>query len=356
MNSRDRTLLAINHQVPDRLPVDFWASPGMWRKLEDALGLGQAQFLDGYDVDLRYLAGPRYAGPRLEGVDIWGVPRVVAEVRFPSGVERYDEVARSPLAEARTVAEIAAYPHWPSPDWFDFTDIAAQCEEVLRQGRAVVFMGDRLNRVNQLKQMTYLRGMEQALLDLACDPELAHAVLGRIRAFYLAYLERLLGAARGKLDIMVTGDDFGSQNGLLISAEMWDRYLRKGFAAYVELIHSYGAKVMHHSCGSVRPLVPRLIACGLDILQSLQPEARDMAPEELKGDFGAQLAFQGGVSVQRTMPFGTPQEIRAQVRRLAQVMGAGGGYIFCTAHNLQADTPVANVVALLEAYREYGGY
>ena len=355
MDSRERTLLTINHQTPDRIPRDFWASPGMWRKLETELGLGQAQFLDRYDVDLRYIAGPGYVGPPLEGVDIWGVPRVVAEVRFPGGVERYDEVARSPLAHATTVEEVLGYAHWPSPDWCDYTTIAQQCEEVRRQGRAVVFMGDRLNRVNQLKQATYLRGMEQTLMDLAADPEMAHAVIGKIRAFYLAYLERLLDAAKGGIDIIVTGDDFGVQNGLFISADMWDTYLREGFAAYLDLIHSYGVKVMHHSCGSVRPLIPRLIECGLDILQSLQPDARDMVPEELKAEFGDALAFQGGISVQRTMPFGTREEIRAEVKRLAEVMGQGGGYIFCTAHNLQADTPVGNVLALMEGYREYGG-
>jgi len=213
----------------------------------------------------------------------------------------------------------------------------------------------RLNRVNQLKQATYLRGMEQTLMDLAADPEMAHAVIGRTKAFYLAYLARLLDAAKGRIDIIVTGDDFGVQEGLFISTGMWDTYLREGFAAYIGLVHSYGVKVMHHSCGSVRPLIPRLIACGLDILQSLQPDARDMVPEELKAEFGAQLAFQGGISVQRTMPYGTPEEIRAQVRRMAEVMGQGGGYIFCTAHNLQADTPVENVVALVEGYGEFGG-
>jgi len=216
-------------------------------------------------------------------------------------------------------------------------------------------MGDRLNRVNQLKQATYLRGMEQTLMDLAADPEMAHAIIGRIRAFYLAYLERLLEASQGKIDIIVTGDDFGVQNGLFISAEMWDTYLREGFAAYIDLVHSYRVKVMHHSCGAVRPLIPRLIACGLDILQSLQPDARDMVPEEPKAELGHALAFQGGISVQRTMPYGTPEEIRVQVRRLAEVMGKGGGYIFCTAHNLQADTPVENVVALVEGYGEFGG-
>jgi uroporphyrinogen decarboxylase len=354
MNSRERTLLALNHQTPDRIPRDFWASPGMWRKLEAELGLTPDQFLDRCDIDLRYLAGPGYLGPPLDGVDIWGVPRVVSEVHFPGGVERYDEVARSPLASATTVDEILAYPHWPSPDWFDYTVIAQQCEDVHRQGRCVAFMGDRLNRVNQLKQATYLRGMEQTLLDLAADPELAHAVIGKIKSFYLAYLERLLDAANGGIDLLVTGDDFGVQNGLFISEKMWDTYLRAGFAAFIDLIHSYGVKVMHHSCGAVRPLIPRLITCGLDVLQSIQPDARGMVPAELKAEFGHTLAFQGGISVQRTMPFGTPEEIRAQVKRMAEVMGKGGGYIFCTAHNIQADTPVENVVVLVEGYGEFG--
>ena len=107
---------------------------------------------------------------------------------------------------------------------------------------------------------------------------------------------------------------------------------------------------------SVRALVPRLIDCGLDVLQSLQPEARDMPPAELKAEFGDRLAFQGGVSVQRVMPFGTRDDIRQQVQFLAETLGRGGGYIFGTSHNLQADVPVENAVALLEAYREFGWY
>jgi uroporphyrinogen decarboxylase len=174
--------------------------------------------------------------------------------------------------------------------------------------------------------------------------------------FYLGYLERILEAAEGKIDVLVSGDDFGIQQGLLVSAQMWDEFLRDGFAAYIGLVKSHGVKTMHHSCGSVAPLIPRLIACGLDILQSLQPEARGMDISDLKAKHGSQLAFQGGVSIQRTMPFGTPEGIRAEVKNLAEAAGKGGGYIFGTAHNLQADVPVENVQALMRAYHEYGQY
>lgn len=358
MDSRERVLLALHHQQPDRIPIDFWASKGFLAKLEAETGLSQAQFLDAHDVDLRYIAGPAYIGPPLlregEPVDIWGVPRIIAEVPVRGGVERYEEVARPPLAAATTVEEVHSYPHWPSPDWFDYRDLEAQCDAVHGQGRATVFMGDRMNRVAQLKPALYLRGMEQALMDMALAPALLEAVLARVRAFYLGYLARILEAARGKIDVVLTGDDFGTQKGLLVSLPMWDRFVRPGFTEYVALIRSYGAVSLHHTCGSVAAVIPRLVECGLDALQSLQPEAQGMEAANLKRRFGDRLAFQGGVSVQQTMPYGTPEEIAAEVQHLAAALGPGGGYIFCTAHNVQADTPVENVLALMRAYHEHG--
>jgi len=361
MTSRDRVLLTISHQVPDRIPVDFWASCGFIGKLEAALGTSYAEFVDAQEVDLRYLPGPRYIGPPLvnaagEAVDLWGVPRTLSEVQLAGGVERYEEVTRPPLARAGSVEEVLAHPYWPSPDWYDYSVLAGQAEAVHSQGRATAFMGDRLNRIAQLKPAMYVRGVEQILVDMAVAPEIAAAIFGKIRAFYLGYLEHILEAAGGRIDLVVTGDDFGAQDGPLVSPPMWDTFLREGFRAYVALAHSYGVKVMHHTCGSVRALIPRLIESGLDVLQSLQPEAAHMAPAELKAEFGDRLAFQGGVSIQRTIPFGTREEIRAEVRALAEALARGGGYIFGTSHNLQADVPVENALALLEAYREFGGY
>jgi uroporphyrinogen decarboxylase len=361
MDSRERVLTAIGHRTPDRVPIDFWASKGFLRKLESAVGMSREAFMDACGVDIGYIPGPEYVGPPLDGggaghLDIWGVPRVIATVELDGGSETYEEVTAPPLAFAQTVEEVAGYQHWPSPDWFDYGAIERQCEEVLRKRRAVAFMGDRLNRVAQLKPAMYLRGVEAILVDMAADPEIAGAIFSRIRGFYTAYLERILEASKGKIDIVVTGDDFGIQQGLLVSEPMWDRYLREGFAGYLRVAKNADARTMHHTCGAVAPLIPRMIECGLDVLQSLQPEARGMRAADLKRAFGGRLAFHGGISIQRTMPFGTREEIRGAVRELAEVMAKGGGYIFCTSHNIQADTPVENVQELMRAYLDYGRY
>jgi len=362
MDSRERLHLALSHEEPDRVPVDFWASSGFYRKVEALLGLSKEELLDLYDIDLRYIEGPRYVGPPLRKLpdgseeDLWGVPRVRVTVGKGLEAETYREVVAPPLASARTVEEVGSYPRWPSPDWFDYSGIRAQCEEVHRKGKVAVFMGDRLNRIAQLKPAMYLRGVEQIFVDMALFPDMAHAIFSHIRSFYLKYEERILEAAGGELDILLTGDDFGSQEGPLVSPSMWEEFLMEGFRGYIELAHSYGIKVMHHTCGSVRQLIPLMLDCGLDVLQSLQPEAKDMDPRALKADFGDALSFQGGISVQRTLPFGTPEEVRREVRDRIEALAPGGGYIFGTAHNLQADVPMENFEALMEAYREYGMY
>lgn len=362
MNSRERTLTTLAHREPDRIPVDFWASAGTRDKIRRWTGTTFEEFLDANDVDLRYIEGPVYVGEPLDAgdgpdeLDIWGVPRRLLEVETSDGPEWYRELVSSPLGGASTVAEIEDYHHWPSPDSYDYSVMRDQCEAVHSAGRTVCFMGDRLNRFAQLKPAMYLRGMSAIFTDMAAAPETAQAVFARIRGFYCEYLRRILEAAGGGIDIIVTGDDFGAQNGPLISPAMWDEFLREGFAEYISTAHEYGARVMHHTCGSVEALVPRMIDCRLDILQSLQPEAAGMDPAGLKAHFGGQISFQGGVSIQRTMPFGKPADIRREVARLAETLGAGGGYIFGTAHNIQADTPRGNIEALLAAYREFGRY
>ena len=362
MDSLERTTLALNHEEPDRVPLDYWSSSGFDGKLQAARGLSREAFLDRNDVDLRYIAGPRYIGPPLRtlpgGVseDIWGVHRTLAQVGTAMGSESYQEVSYSPLASAADVEAVLGYDHWPSPDWFDYSDLEAQCRRIRDKRRVVVFMGDRLNRLAQLKPAMYLRGVEQILLDMAAAPEVAHAIFGNISAFYLAYAERIFESAHGKIDLLLTGDDFGSQNGPLVSPRMWAQFLGRGFAAYIELGKSYGVRVMHHTCGAVRPIIPLMMERGLDVLQSLQPEAAGMDPSGLKAQFGERLSFHGGVSIQQTLPFGTPDDVRREVKERIAALAGGGGYVLCTAHNVQADVPVANVEALFEAHRAYGRY
>jgi len=355
MNSRERTFLALEHQRGDRIPIDFWATPAVAQHLASKLGRSYPEFLDDYDVDLRYIEGPAYVGPRLApGTDIWGVQRTAVAVGSGGQSESYSEVTVAPLSGAECPADVAAYGHWPHPDMFDYNVVAEQCDAMRQENRVVVFMGDRLNRVAQLKPAMYLRGSENILVDIAAQPEMATAVFRKIREFYHAYLEKILLAAKGKLDIVLTGDDFGAQNGLLISADMWRKFIQPGFADYIGLIKRHQTLAMHHTCGSVVDIIPDMIACGLDILQSIQPEARGMALVDLKRMFGKDLCFQGGISIQKTMPYGSRRDIRHEVKSIADIARQDGGYIFCTSHNIQADTTVANIVTLLEAYLEYG--
>jgi hypothetical protein len=334
-------------------------SEGFKRKLLTELNMSEEAFLNLHDVDLRYIEGPAYIGPPLrkfaDGTDedIWGVRRRTVEVPTRGGAEIYKEVIESPLASAQTVEDVIGYDHWPSADWFDYSCVEAQCDEVLKQERAVVFMGDRMNRIAQLKPAMYIRGVEQIFMDMSLDPDVAEAIFTKIREFYCAYAERIFDAANGKIDIVLTGDDFGSQNGPLISNNMWVNFLGKGFADYVSLAKNNNALVMHHTCGSVKSLIPCMMERGLDVLQSLQPEAEDMNPRVLKAEFGSRLGFQGGISIQDTMPFGTPQDVRDEIKDRVEALAPGGGYILCTAHNIQADVPVENAMELFRAYKDY---
>jgi uroporphyrinogen decarboxylase len=284
------------------------------------------------------------------------VKRTAIEVAAGDSSETYMEVAESPLGSAASIDDIENYGHWPSPDWFDYSVIKEQCSKIRNEDRIAVFMGDRLNRVAQLKPAMYMRGDVNMFMDLVSNPDLAMEIINRIKSFYMEYLQRILEAADGAIDIVLTGDDFGSQNGMLISPEMWKEYLQPGFKEYLALAKSYGVKTMHHTCGSVADIIPEIIGSGLDILQSIQPEAANMTLKELREKYHGQICFQGGISIQKTITFGSPEDIKQEVKGISEVIKPDGGYIFCTSHNIQADAPLDNVTALMEAYSEYGTY
>ncbi len=363
MDSRERVALALAHKEPDRVPIDYWATPEVTARLLRRFALSTIEeLLQRLDVDFRYIEGPAYIGPkavvRPEGSveDHWGVPRVLVSVGAGEQATAYQEVVQFPLAGAKSVDDVLDYPKWPSPGWFDYGCVRQQAAQARRAGKVVVFMGDRLNRCAQLKPAMYLRGVEQILLDLALEPEIAQALFERIAAFYLEYARRTFEAAEGGIDIFMMGDDFGTQTGPLVSPEMWRRFLRPGFQSFVGLAKGFGLTVAHHTCGSIEPLIPGLIECGLDILNPLQPDVVGMDHARLKATFGQKLTFHGGISIQRALPFGTPDDVREEVRERFHTLAQGGGYIFCTAHNIQPDAPLANIEALFDAYRAFGEY
>jgi uroporphyrinogen decarboxylase len=363
MDSRERVFRALKHQQPDRVPRDFWATAETYDKLCRRLKLPNAgAVLDQFDVDVRYIDGPRYIGPKLQVQadgsenDIWGVPRIQQITGSGDTVQSYKSVTRFPLAGVADPRDLDAYEFWPSPDWFDYSPVHAAAKAVRDHGRVAAFMGDRLNRFAQLKPAMYLRGIDQALVDMLVEPEIFQAITDRLTRFYSEYLTRIIESARGMIDILVTGDDFGQQRGPLCSVKLWDKRLRAGFEGYIKLAHAAGLPVMHHTCGSIYRLLPRFIECGLDILQALQPGVAEMDFRKMKAEFGDRICFQGGIGIQHALPFGTPADVCAEVRERIEALAPGGGYIISTAHNIQGDTPVENVLALVKAYDEFGWY
>jgi uroporphyrinogen decarboxylase len=248
--------------------------------------------------------------------------------------------------------DVEEYGHFPSADWWDYSSVEAECERF--SGYAVVNAGDRLDRTAQFKPMMYLRGIEQAYIDLRLNPTIAEAIIAHIRSYFLEYNRRVFDAAKGKVDIFMMGDDFGTQTGPMMSVETWRKFFRDGFRAYIDLAHSHSIKVMHHTCGSVVSLITEFIDCGLDILQSVQPKAAGMDLAKLKREYGKYLAFHGGIDIQEVLPYGSPEQVREHAKQQIAAGKPGGGYIVSTAHNIPPETPTENVLALYEAYRQYG--
>ena len=348
----------------DRIPIDYWTSSNIDQRLCKHYKVETKEdLLDFLDVDFRYIEGPTYIGPNLANHsdgsedDIWGVPR--KKVYYGEGENRgfYKAVVKYPLADTKIIDDIESYEHWPDPDWLDYSVIEEQCDIVHEKKRVVMFMGDRLNRIAQLKPLMYLRGVEKALSDLGRkNSSIFDAVLEKIVDFYKEYLERILHATRGKIDVIVTGDDFGQQNGLLCSPTKWREKLLPGFREYIQIAKKYNMHVMHHTCGSVTPIIPDMIEAGLDILNPIQPFTHNMDHSMLKNKWGKDIIFHGGVSLQGPLRFGTPTEIKDEVKTCCDVLGRDGGYIICTAHNLNVDMETKNIVALFDSYKRFCPY
>ncbi len=200
-----------------------------------------------------------------------------------------------------------------------------------------------------------LRGMEEFLADMAIAPEIPLYIMERITEVIVENTRQALAQAGDDIDIVYFYDDIGAQNGPLISKNMWRRLIKPFHQRIVEVAHSAGKMVMYHSDGAILSLIPELIELGVDILDPIQPTAKDMAPERLKAEFGDRLSYHGGIDIVRTLPFGTQSDVRNEVRQRARVMGAGGGYILSSSHHIQSDTPLENVLAMYETDLRYPG-
>jgi len=371
MNSKQRVLATIDHVEPDRVPVDLWALPPVTDNLRvhfgvddpatgfpqrslspaESRGSGQAGYGDeavwqALGIDLRSV-WPAYVGPPLPTFDDgswrdwWGLCKRM--------IGPFEEVVGPPLADAQTIADVEAHP-WPDPDWFDYEGLRSTCEALSEYALVIRDPGPYATCV--LRVAMFLRGMEKLMMDLAMNPDLAQSIIERVERFYLEFDRRIFEAVGDLTDIYFIADDMGVQDGLMISPRMFRQFIRPSLERFIAQAKAHGQRVMYHTCGAVRRLIPDFIEMGVDILNPIQVSAKGMGPAGLKQDFGDALCFHGAMDIQAVLSQGTPDEVRAEVTRLCQVLGQGGGFILAPTNNVMPETPIENILALCEAVQE----
>ena len=350
LSSRERVRLALAHQETDRIPIAMVCSginePARSEFEEHVRGRGHDSLESYLDplLDITTVA-PRYNGPCLEpGSDIWSVKR--KPVSYGAG--SYDEIDYHPLADVESMDQLAQH-SWPSVDWYDYTVLPELIAAAHAGGERCIMVSNG----NIFETSWYMRGFEQMFMDLATDPELAHGIMGRVTDFYVEYFRRILTAAKGEVDLVFTADDIGGQGGLLMSLQMWEQFIKPYHVQLNAAIHEHGARVIYHSDGSIMDAVAGLIDMKIDVLQALQFDATGMDAVKLKTVYGDKLSFQGGVSVQKTLPFGTQDQVREEVEHLISTLGRNGGYILGPSHCIQAGTPPENIYAMFETARSF---
>jgi uroporphyrinogen decarboxylase len=383
ISPRARVRTALRHVQPDRQPVDFLATPEIWRRLLERLNvpsrpLGEGDFFDPaweavlrhFDVDCRVISYDQFYNPPdsvlLPGArvdwwnalsrstpnrmwrqelpdgsarDIWG--HVIRIVHNPSGA--YEEFAEWPLGAATSVDDLQAFP-WPEPDWWDFTPIRGVIASL--DAEEEYHLRFRIGSVFEIAWQ--LRGMQAFLMDLVNQPEIPQYIMERLTEIYVENTRRVLDLAGDRLDMVYLYDDVATQQNLMISARMWRRFIKPLHTRIIDVAQAWGIPVMYHCDGALYPLIPELIEMGVDVLNPVQADAAGMDPQRLKDEFGDRLSFHGGIDIIKTLPRGTTDDVRAEVAERIRVLGRNGGYVLASSHHIQADTPLENVFAMYD--------
>jgi len=332
---RDWIKTTLAHREPDAVPYNFSFSPPALAALQDYYGCEDIHESLGLPIRMTGCRSikPLYASPATYGQTIrdeFGVVWTTSDIDRGSPIE-------SPLAGMDWDAYV-----FPNPrNQCRFEGLDRWCCE-RREQFTILWVGDLWERA------TFIRGMENILVDVALEPDSVERLLGRLTDYILETMQILL--SRYEFDAVALSDDYGTQKAMIMSPESWRRLVRPRLAEIFETAKRGGRHVFLHSCGNIEPIIGDLIEMGLDILHPIQPEAMDVF--RLKREFGRDLTLCGGLRTQDVLPRGTPEQVRDEVRRLKEVMGVGGGYILEPGITLQADVPLANMVAMIEEARQ----
>jgi uroporphyrinogen decarboxylase len=332
MNPRDRVWHSIRHRQPDRVPYHLSYTVPARRKLEAYYGTTDLDHvLDNHLVKYKPRRPDAWQEVR---PDYW---RDEFGVVWNRTVDKDIGVVEGYLLKERRL------------DGYTFPDP----HDPLRYEALPAFLTQNPTRFRVVnigfslfERAWSLRGMANLMIDMLEAPVWVEELLDAIVAFDLGLIEEV---SRHDIDAVMFGDDWGHQRGLLFGAPLWRRLIRPRLAQLYGAVHKGGKAVLIHSCGQVQELFPELIELGLDVFNPFQPEVMDLG--RAKKEFGADLSFYGGMSIQRILPFGTPQQVRDEARRLMDEIGRGGGFIIAPSHDMPGDIPLENLVAFVEAVR-----
>ncbi len=347
MNGRERIIRAIEHQVSDRIPVAIL-------EIENEYDFARYLGIEGHEQMVHPDIG--YYSPSYEklGIDCFRL-----EFAYTGDIEAEHEgealnewgcVAKKdygtshwyPLAGASSIKEIENH-KWPNPKAFDI-DRAAQKARAISDQYAV--RGPHWWPL--LCRVFDLMGMEQTLMNMTLEPKLFEAALDKIFEITYQCSEGLLERCGDDLHILCGAEDFASQQGMLISPELWRKYLKPKYAKLFELAKKHGKYTWFHSCGNIVEVLPDLIDIGMDVWETVQLHTLPISPSELKSQYGRDITFFGAVNSQR-LPFMSPGEVQEEVRRCIELLGEGGGYICSADHGIRADVPFENIEKLFSA-------
>ncbi|HVO37788.1 MAG TPA: uroporphyrinogen decarboxylase family protein [Spirochaetia bacterium] len=364
MTHRDRVLAALNHEAPDRCPLQASFTPEFAARLRSTLGVGAAasdaarghnphgggntyelERAIGEDVLLTsvgwansYYANDAYNPGADSYVDEWGISWKSCPYTTRFGTGFYTEITGHPLADDAAISSYRA------PDPLR-PELYTEAERVIRELKGEYWITG-VTVTTIFETAWALRGFEQLLTDFVTDIDRAEAVLDIPYRYHLAAAERL---ARLGVDMIWIGDDVGAQHSMQISPALWRCFLKPRMAAFIAAVKtiSPGLTVAYHSDGCIYPIIPDLLEIGLDVLNPVQPASMD--PRKLKKEYGDRLCFWGSIDEQHTLPFGTPEDVRAEVAERVSTLGSDGGLIIGPTHHVQLDTPMENFLAMVEA-------
>ncbi len=379
MTSRERVLKAINHQEPDRIPIDFGAScwtivdaPNMpehnYLRLCKYLGIKDPEppirgilmnevdnvderILKRFGVDCRYLM----AGGHLQDVGN-GVMQSDFGMRFRQ-LGHYNDPDKYLWRDLNTVEEIENCPLWPDPDDPIYAEGLREKAKNLHENTDYA-IGIELGVCGCIADlMTMCFGMDKWMLNMKLNPRVYYAWINKYLNVTDKIVASILTAVGDYIDLVVISNDFGTQQGLNMSHDDYCHFFKPYEARLVQRIKLYTkAKVIEHSCGSIWSIIKDRAEIGIDVQNPIQPLAANMNAEYLKKNFGDIMCFHGGIDIQRLLPFGTPKEIREEVKRLIRIFGPGGGWIAAPSHNIEPETPPENIVAVYDTLQEFGCY